>query len=87
MGRDAEVSKQMTHPTKGLPDDTVADLGLSLGTGVSEHATLQAWYDDCAAGDMTACDDLFFQSPYDSEFERFGSTCGGRSDPTDGNCD
>ena len=66
---------------------TVGDLGLSLGTGVSDDATLQAWYDDCAAGDMTACDDLFFQSPYDSEFERFGSTCGGRSDPTDGNCD
>jgi hypothetical protein len=66
---------------------TVGDLGLSLGTGVSDDATLQAWYDACAAGDMTACDDLFVQSPYDSEFEQFGSTCGGTREPTDGNCD
>jgi hypothetical protein len=66
---------------------TVGDLGLSLGTGVSDDATLQAWYDACAAGDMTACDDLFFQSPYDSEFEQFGSTCGGTREPTEGNCD
>ena len=66
---------------------TVGELGLSLGTGVSDDATLQAWYDACAAGDMTACDDLFFQSPYDSDLEQFGSTCGGTREPTDGNCD
>lgn len=66
---------------------TVGDLGLSLGTGVSDDATLQAWYDACAAGDMTACDDLFFQSPYDSDLEQLGSTCGGTREPTDGNCD
>lgn len=43
---------------------------------------LDALYDDCAAGDYQACDDLFFQSPSDSEYEQFGDTCGDRNEPS-----
>lgn len=46
---------------------------------------LDALYDDCASGDYQACDDLFFQSPSDSEYEQFGDTCGDRNEPS-GTC-
>ena len=37
---------------------------------------LDALHDDCAAGDMRACDDLYWSSPIGSEYEAFGDTCG-----------
>ncbi|MFC4554638.1 hypothetical protein [Georgenia faecalis] len=37
----------------------------------------QLW-DACERGDGAACDDLFWQSPWDSEYEEFGNTCGNR---------
>ena len=39
---------------------------------------LDALWDACEEGDGQACDDLYFQSPFDSEYEEFGKTCGGR---------
>lgn len=36
----------------------------------------------CDAGDMQACDDLFLESPFDSEDEAYGDSCGGRNDPS-----
>ncbi len=38
---------------------------------------LDGLYDDCAAGDMEACDDLYLQTPAGSACEAFGDTCGG----------
>jgi hypothetical protein len=35
----------------------------------------QLWL-GCEAGQMQACDDLYQQSPVDSEYEFFGGTCG-----------
>lgn len=32
----------------------------------------------CFDGDMSACDDLFLQSPSGSAYESYGNTCGGR---------
>lgn len=49
--------------------------------------SLQALYDDCEAGDFAACDSLYFQSDVDSDFEEFGSTCGGTAEPQDGGCE
>src|SRR5689334_1205845 len=44
--------------------------------------------DDCADGDFAACDDLYGQSDLGSDYETYGSTCGGRSeDRLDGNCE
>jgi hypothetical protein len=37
---------------------------------------------DCAAGDMEACDQLFFLSEVGSDDENFGATCGGTADGT-----
>ncbi len=45
----------------------------------------QLW-DACASGDQEACDELFWLSPIDSEYEMFGSTCGLTTEPTTGGC-
>ncbi len=79
------------------------DLGLSdiegtgdteLGAGVDSNPgtfgddeALDSLWTACADGDLDACDDLYFQSPFGSEYESFGSTCGGVLDePTFGGC-
>ena len=41
---------------------------------------LDPLWDQCAAGDNVACDDLYWESPIGSEYESFAQTCGGRSD-------
>ena len=41
-----------------------------------DDAYLDGLWDDCAAGDMTACDALYQESPIGSEYETFGDTCG-----------
>ncbi len=41
---------------------------------------LDGLYDDCAAADMDACDALYADSPFDSEYEAFGGSCGGQFD-------
>jgi hypothetical protein len=43
---------------------------------------------DCEGGDMAACDELYRTTPVDSEEERIGATCGGRSpDPIPNQCE
>jgi hypothetical protein len=37
---------------------------------------LDELWDDCAFGDMSACDELYWDSPFDSDWEWFGATCG-----------
>ena len=44
-----------------------------------DDATLDALYDQCAAGSGQACDDLFNRSPVGSDYEAFAITCGGRT--------
>ena len=39
---------------------------------------LDAYADNCFAGEMQACDDLFYESPPMSAYEEYGVTCGGR---------
>ena len=43
---------------------------------------LDAMWDGCAAGDMDACDDLFWSSGVGTQYEAFATTCGERR-PTD----
>jgi hypothetical protein len=41
---------------------------------------------DCAAEDWEACDDLYWGTSVGSEWEAYGSTCGGRNEETSGGC-
>jgi hypothetical protein len=57
------------------------------GTGdtYGDDPELDALWDACAGGDMESCDDLYFQSPFNSGYETFGDTCGGRQPEGTGN--
>jgi hypothetical protein len=54
--------------------------GIDVGDGVDDYGddpTLDALWESCNAGNPSACDDLFWQSPLGSAYEAFGHTCGG----------
>ncbi len=38
---------------------------------------LDSLYESCGEGDLSACDDLYFEASPDSEYAVFGDTCGG----------
>lgn len=59
------------------------DFEFTSGETYGDNAELDALWDSCAAGDMAACDDLYFESPLGSEYEEFGDTCGGIGLPED----
>jgi hypothetical protein len=59
-------------PTSDSPGVTASEYG--------DDAVLDALWDDCEAGDYTACDDLFDDSGAGTAYEDFGWTCGGRTD-------
>ncbi len=42
--------------------------------------------EDCAAEDWVACDDLYWATAVGSDWEAYGSTCGGRNEETSGGC-
>ena len=52
--------------------------GVAMSYGDSAH--FDALWDECAAGNMASCDELYNDSPFGSEYEEFGDTCGGRTD-------
>ena len=64
-------------------DQTTGGEGSTSGEpfAYGDDAALDALWDSCEAGDMQACDDLYFESPVGSEYESFGDTCGNRQAP------
>lgn len=70
-------------------DFTMDDSGFEpFGNGEThgDAPELDALWDRCDDGDMAACDDLFFQSPFGSEYEDFGASCGGTRPGETGLC-
>jgi hypothetical protein len=73
--------------TKTEPTATVAepiDIEDDFADGPFDYgddAALDRLWDQCERGNMNKCDDLFFESPENSEYEWWGATCG---DTTDG---
>jgi hypothetical protein len=51
-----------------------------------DDPVLDSLWDACADGDLEACDTLYFDSPVDSEYEHFGSTCGDTTEERSGSC-
>lgn len=46
--------------------------------GYGDDPALDALWDECTAGDLTSCDDLYAQSPGNSSYLDFGASCGNR---------
>lgn len=57
----------------------VVAMTASGAAGYGDDPRMDAFHDACAAGDMQSCDDLYMESPWGSEYEDFGNTCGGRT--------
>ncbi len=61
-----------------VAEDGTSSDGNSVGGNYGDDPYLDNLYDQCADGDDQACDDLFWESPLNSEYEAFGENCGGR---------
>lgn len=78
----AGVAAAVAPDVPARPVPAVLDLGPATpppaatdpGWSAEFAPNLQA----CAAGSMSACDDLYWESSVGDAFERYGSTCGGR---------
>ncbi len=80
------------EPTFGtLPDDWAPDFDDWSPDGPQAYGddpALDELYDSCAAGDMAACDDLWWSSPSGSDYEAFAMSCGGAAaDAAFGTCE
>ena len=64
--------------TTATPGD-VPEPTSPVGLGDDPH--LEALAQDCFDGDFASCDQLFFESPVDSDYEAYGDSCGGRNEP------
>jgi len=64
-------------------DELTSSIG---GTAYGDDPVLDGLHDACGAGDMASCDTLYLDSPIDSEYETFGSTCGGLEVDRFGGC-
>lgn len=58
-----------------------------VATDTFDYDRLSGLWDACGAGDNASCDTLWIESPVDSDWEAYGSTCADRSDtPLEGAC-
>ncbi|MGY1808889.1 hypothetical protein ACI8AF_16090 [Blastococcus sp. SYSU D00669] len=67
----------------GLPmedDDAVGPVEQSppVAPEPGPDPVLNAYAADCFAGELQACDDLYYESPPLSDYESYATTCGGR---------
>lgn len=62
-------------------DDIADSISDSDANSYGDDPALDSLYDGCEAGDMQACDDLYLESPFGSEYEAFGDSCGDRREP------
>jgi hypothetical protein len=76
-----------TDPTQTDAESSDGDSDSGVAGTYGSDPDLDALWDACEAGDGGACDDLYFQSEIDSEYEEFGDTCGHRFDQSPGYCE
>jgi len=62
------------EPGGGSGDPPAASSPEGLGTDTALNDLAQRCFD----GDMTSCDELFIESPFGSDYEAYGNTCGQR---------
>lgn len=66
-----------------LNDSTVSS---ASGTTYGSDPVLDQLWDECALGDMQACDTLYYDSPLDSDYQEFGGRCGTADSESAGWC-
>ena len=72
----------LTLPDFTLPADDPAPGDVPPATqepdGLGDDPQLDSLAQDCYDGDMQACDDLYQESPVNSDYQTYGDTCAGR---------
>ena len=82
LGRGADPAPGPTGPVATEAPATGSPDAFAYG----DDPYFDALWDSCESGDAQACDDLFQESPVDSEYEEFGASCGGRFPGTEEWC-
>jgi hypothetical protein len=62
-------------------DECGVSLATAPGFSYGDNPVLDEMQDRCQAGDGAGCDELYFASTMDTDYEMFGATCGGRFEP------
>ena len=66
--------------------EPVADEPVAGGS-YGDDPAMDALWDACEAGEGAACDELYWTSPVDSEYEAFGNYCGNRFETAPPSCE
>ncbi len=91
-GEPSSPGEATTEPSEDSSDPSESDDGgggsgelpdPSSPEGLGDDPELDALAQDCFAGDLEACDNLYFQADIDSAYETYGDTCGGRQPDTE----
>ena len=64
-----------------LPPLDAEDVGEPVAPVPGPDPVLNAYAQGCFEGDYQSCDDLYYESPPMSDYEDYGTTCGGRIKP------
>ena len=78
--------RQTTTTTRRVSTTTIQQVSAASAQRYGQNRYLDSLYDDCANGDMSACDDLYWDSALGSDYESFGRTCGGTGSQSAGSC-
>jgi TIR domain len=86
-GGDEEAEDPPTTPSSVVTTTPVTDSETTTTTAepedppftVGDDPALDALTDSCTAGDLAACDQLYVDSPVNSDYELYGDTCGART--------
>lgn len=62
------------------PDEDDWSLPWGEPDDYGDDPALDRLWDACEDGDMLACDELYEESPWGSQYEEFADTCGGRTE-------
>ncbi len=81
---DDEMTEDPGSDDPGSDDPGSDDPGSDDPGSYGDDAALDELWDECDGGNGAACDELYWDSPLDSEYEAFGSTCGGRYEEGEG---
>jgi hypothetical protein len=73
-----QVGAAIADSADGCGVEPPEEVLIEQGTNYGDNPTLDRLYDQCAAGDGAACDDLYATSDQGTAYEQFGYSCGNR---------
>jgi hypothetical protein len=72
------VGQEISQSMQASPGGPVEEFPPVAPGELGRDAALNQYAQSCFAGDLQACDELWFEAPPLSQYEDYGTTCGGR---------